>query len=227
MAARLPQTCRNAPKALNMLLAKSYNSGHMAGLAVRGEIAYTPSFLEKQLETALAAVEVDLPQPSLLKLGDYADLGCHTLDLWRDVVLLDGQTIKYLKCLNVLPGPSSGSRKVTAGTYLDALQHALSGGNIDNETVFFQAGNRELMLYCEHDKAPDTYLSGDLKLLQDATKAYYAHSGKMEEADEFIGRCKAHGIKADGLKLTEQETSKAINMMVYHLSSSSDGPDSS
>jgi hypothetical protein len=199
----------------------------MTGLTVLKEIAYASSSIERELETALAAVGVDLPRPDPLKLEDYTDLGCHTSDLWRGVALQGGKTIKYLKALNVFTDPAFDIRKVPSGIYLDALQQAFSGGSLKDETVFFQEGNRELMLYHEFEATRGVYLSGDLELLCDAAEAYYVLFGEMAEANEFISKCRSHDIKNDGLGLTEQETSKIINAVVYYLSSSSDGPDSS
>jgi hypothetical protein len=199
----------------------------MDKLTVMDEIAYTPSFMERELEGALAAVEVDLPPPHPLKLNDYAELGCRTLNLWRDVTSIDGKTIKYLKTLNVFPVSSFDIRKVSIGIYLDALQQALSGNSIESEAVFFQAGKCELMLYCDHNITQNIYLSGDVGFLRDATNAYLTPFGKKAEADEFIGRYGDRDIIEDGLKITEQDASKTINAMVSYLSSSSDGSNSS
>lgn len=207
----------------------------MAGVTVLKDLAYNPSFVEERTETALAAVGIDLPQAKALSLDYLAEQISkqnHTLDLWRDMILPDDRSVRYLKTLH-FPSVSNGNNvhcrsggEVAIGIYLDALQRALTTDScLDSESLFLRAGGHEVMLYHERDTAHDVHLSGDLSLLSDATKMYSAHLGEPIKGDVFNRTCNTRRAKAEGLTLTEQETSKAINMMVYYVSSS-DGADS-
>ena len=202
----------------------------MANIAVLKVITYTPTFIEEQLEAALAAVGIDLPQPKTLSLDcltEEINEENYTFDLWRELTLPNCKSIRYLKTLQM---PSiiyrsdvrnHNKEKAKAGVCLDMLQRVLDTDScLGSETVFFQARDRELELYCtlRSDGTHSIYINGNFNLLVDAINKYNTHLGKTTNLDEFIGKYKAHDIEEEGLRLTKLETSKAMNVIAYYLS---------